>query len=66
MCGRSPLIEYTREKLCAYKSRDAYEYVVCGNVQNVKYHLIDSEFCVLNSEDLPSQRQGHKTVIYET
>lgn len=56
---------YTREKLRAYKSLDAYEYVVCGHVQNVKYHDIDSEFCVLKSEILPSQRQGHKTTMYE-
>lgn len=33
---------YTREKLRAYKSLYAYEYVVCGHVQNVKYHDIDS------------------------
>ena len=45
---------YTREKLRAYKSLDGYEYVVCGYVQNVKYHDIDSEFCVLRSEILPS------------
>ena len=32
---------YTREKLPAYKSPDAYEYVVCGHVQNVKYHDIN-------------------------
>ena len=43
---------YTREKLQAYKSLDAYEYVACGHVQNVKYHDIDSEFCVMKSEIL--------------
>ena len=35
---------YTREKLRAYKSLDADEYFVCGHVQNVKYHDIDSGF----------------------
>ena len=56
---------YTREKLRAYKSLDAYEYVICGHVQNLKYHQIDQEFCVLKTEILPSQRQGHKTTMYE-
>ena len=37
---------YTREKLRAYKSLDdAYEYVVCGHVQNVKYHDMTRVLC---------------------
>lgn len=56
---------YTREKLRAYKSLDAYDYVICGHVQDVRYHDIDEEFCVLKSEILPSQRQGHKTAMYQ-
>ncbi len=56
---------YTREKLQAYKSLDAYDYIICGHVQEVRYHDIDAGFCVLKSEILPSQRQGQKTTMYE-
>ena len=56
---------YTKEKIRAYKSLDAYQFVLNGHVQGVKYHDIDGEFCVLASEVLPSQRQGHKTTMYD-
>lgn len=56
---------YTREKLRAYKSLDAYDYVLCGHVQNLKHHIIDPEFCVLRSKVLPSQRQGNKSELYD-
>ena len=56
---------YTREKLRAYKSMDAYDYAICGHVQEVRYKDTDEEFCVLMSEILPSQRQGQKTTMYE-
>lgn len=55
---------YTREKVRAYKSMDACQFAVCGHVQEVKFHDIDGEFCVLSAEVLPSQRQGHKTSMY--
>ena len=58
---------YTKENLKAYKSLDAYNYVLCGHVQAVKYHPISptSEFCAVKAHVLPSQRQGHKTKMYE-
>ncbi len=56
---------YTREKLRAYKSLNAYNYVMCGHVQSIQHHDIDPEFCVLRSKVLPSQRQGHKTEMYD-
>ena len=31
---------FTKEKLRAFKSTDAYNYVLCGHVQPVKYHPI--------------------------
>ncbi len=37
---------YTREKLRAYKSLAAYNYVVCGHVQTVLYSDIGDDFCV--------------------
>ena len=55
---------YTSEKL-ANKSLDAYNYVTCGYVQNIKDHDTDSGFWVLKSEILPSQRQRHKTTMNE-
>ena len=42
---------------------DAYHYVFCGHVQNVKYQYI--EFCVLTLDVLASQRQEHKAAMYE-
>lgn len=56
---------YTREKLRAYKSLDAYNYVVCGHVQTVLYSDIGDDFCVLKAEVLPSQRQGKNTSMYQ-
>ncbi len=34
------------KKLRAYKSLDAYNYVVCGHVQMVLYSDIGDDFCV--------------------
>ena len=58
---------YTKEKLRAYRSLDAFEFVQHGHVQAVKYHGIsdNSEFCVLKADVLPSQRQGLKTNFYK-
>ena len=56
---------YTHDKLRAYKSLDAYNYVVCGHVQTVLYTDIDENFCAMKSDILPSQRQGKKGPLYE-
>lgn len=56
---------YTKKNLGAYKSLDACNYVVCGHVQDVKYSDLNKEFCVLKAEVLPSQRQGHKALMYQ-
>lgn len=56
---------YTQEKLRAYKSLEAYNYVLSGHVQEVYYHdYNNSEFCVVKAEVLPSQRQSAKE-MYE-
>lgn len=55
---------FTHEKLRAYKSLDAYNYVVCGHVQMVLYSDIGDDFCVLKAEVLPSMTQVHD--IYKT
>lgn len=57
---------YTREKLKAYKSLDAYNFVLCGHVQDIQFHDYQVEnFVVLKTEVLPSQRQGKKTELYK-
>ena len=58
---------YTREKLRAYKSLDAYNFVLCGHVQDIDFHDYKIEdFVVLKAEVLPSQRQGQKTQLYKS
>lgn len=57
---------YSKEKLKAYKSLDAYNYVINGHVQTVQYINLRPDLCVLRSEVLPSQRQGKKTQMYDT
>lgn len=57
---------YTREKLKAYKSLDAYNFVLCGDVQDILFHDYEVQnFVVLRTEVLPSQRQGKKTELYK-
>ena len=57
---------YTREKLKAYKSLDAYNFVLCGHVQDILCHDYNVQnFVVLKTEVLPSQRQGKKTELYK-
>ncbi len=51
---------YTKDNLRAYKSLDAYNYVLCGHVQNLKFYDKGSGFCALRAGVLPSQRQGTK------
>lgn len=52
---------YIKEKLRAYKSLDAVNFVLCGHVQEVYYHDLEGDFCLLHAEVLPSQRQGLKS-----
>lgn len=58
---------FTQQSLKAYKSLEAYNFFVCGHVQDVYYNNIsdDSKFCFLKSEVLPSQRQGLKQTLYK-
>ena len=35
--------EYTKEKLKAYKSLDAYNFYVCGHVQEIFHHGVNDE-----------------------
>ena len=48
--------EYTREKLKAYKSLDAYNYFTSGWVGTCFIHEINKEFSVLKTIVKPSQR----------
>lgn len=57
---------YTKEKIKAYKSLDAYHFVLCGHVQDIEYQELSHDFCVLRTEVLPSQWQGHKIQLYKT
>ena len=41
---------YSKEKLRAYKSLDAYNYVLNGHVQDLKYKDLPDEFCFVQSE----------------
>ena len=53
--------KYTREKLKAYKSLEAYNYFVSDWVGTYYYHKItDSEFCVIKAAVRPSQRLSEK------
>ena len=44
--------EYTYESMKAYKSLTAYEYFICGHVQDVFYNEIDKKnnFCFIKSK----------------
>ena len=43
---------YTKESMKAYKSLEAFDYFVCGHVQECLYHEInkDSNFCFIKSQ----------------
>ena len=58
---------FSKESLRAYKSLEAYDYFVCGHVQDCFYHPIseDDIFCFIKTQVLPSQRQAEKTVMYD-
>ena len=57
---------YTKGKLKAYKSLEAYDYFVCGHVQMCYYHPIKKyiSFCFVKSQVLPSQRQSDSSNMY--
>lgn len=57
--------EYTRDKIRAYKSLEAYNFFVSGHVQDLSiYYVRDTKFLFIKSEVLPSQRQGQKQTLY--
>ncbi|KAJ8277581.1 hypothetical protein GJAV_G00076940 [Gymnothorax javanicus] len=56
---------YTQDKLKAYKSLDAYNYVLNGHVQDLQYYYLSDDFCFMRAQVLPSQRQGQKTRMYQ-
>ena len=43
---------FTKEAMKAYKSLEAYDYFMCGHVQDCFYHKISptSDFCFIKSE----------------
>ena len=58
--------EFTKDKLKAYKSLEAYNIFVSRNVQEVFICEIKSKsFQCIKSEVLPSQRQGDRTEMYK-
>ena len=44
--------DYTRENLKAYKSLEAYNFLVWGHVHNILYHPTapDSQFCLIKTK----------------
>lgn len=58
--------EFTKDKLKAYKSLEAYNFFVSGHVQEVYIHEIkETDFSHVKSSVLPSQRQGQKQTLYD-
>ena len=58
--------EFTHEKLKAHKSLEAYNFFICGHVQNVGLREVKNRrYYFLRSSVLPSQRQGQKEALYE-
>lgn len=58
--------DYTKDKLKAYKSLEAYNFYVSGHVQDIFITEVrTNRFFCLKSEVLPSQRQGEKTTLYK-
>ena len=59
--------EFTKDKIKAYKSLEAYNFFVNGHVQDVFIHKLEKfQFSFLKTKVLPSQRQGQKQVLYES
>jgi len=58
--------DFTKDKLKAYKSLEAYNFFVSGHVQDVSIHNIkESCFSFVKTSVLPSQRQGLKQQLYQ-
>ena len=58
--------EFTKDKIRAYKSLEAFEFFVSGHVQDVfVYKLKRTDFLFLKSNVLPSQRQGQAATTYK-
>lgn len=58
--------EFTHEKLKAHKSLEAFNFFICGHVQNIGLKKITNQsYFLLRSSVLPSQRQGQASVLYE-
>ena len=57
--------EFTRDKIRAYKSLEAYNFFVSGHVNDVYIHKVaKSDFSLIKSLVLPSKRQGQKETLY--
>lgn len=57
--------EFTKDKLKAYKSLEAYNFFISGHVQDIHYYNTKKNgMCFIKSSVLPSQRQGQNTTLY--
>ena len=58
--------DFTKDKLKAYKSLEAYNFFVSGHVQDIYVKLLKlRSFHCIKSEVLPSQRQGQTQTLYK-
>ena len=58
--------EYTRDKIRCYKSLEAWNFFICGHVQDIfiyKSKKKTFDFVFFKSSVLPSQRQGQRGPI---
>jgi len=59
-------IDFTKDKLKAYKSLETYIFFVSGHVQDVSIHKIkEGSFSFVKTSVFPSQRQGKKQQLYQ-
>ena len=59
--------EFTRDKIRAYKSLEAYNFFLSGHVQDIFIYnkvTTNSSYLFIKSSVLPSQRQGQKEDLY--
>ena len=57
--------DFTKDKLKAYKSLEAYNFFISGHVHDVYICNLKNNFYCLKSQVLPSQRQGERATLYE-
>ena len=58
--------EFTRDKVRAYKSLEAYNFYLSGHVQDFFLHKFEkSDYLFIKSEVLPSQHQGQTENLYK-